>query len=158
MSALKPILSILILAVSLAACWGVTESEPSAAPETLSEARALWDSQELDDYRFEYERVCFCAPTQLSATVYVRADTIFRFDNLRGNGEPVGADTLSIDRTYFVTVDELFDRIGEGASQEQLEELLYDPELGYPRKADIGEFAVDAGVSHVLRDLEPVAY
>lgn len=146
----RPVL-IALLALLLPACNLIPDGigEPEDPPENYVEAQELWESKGLDDYRFDFERWCFCGPSTLSATVIVRQDTVYDFKDLVGDGERIDADEYDIDRDHFLSVEELFVRIEE-TDPELRQELRFDAELGYPRKASLGNFALDGGVTYEL--------
>jgi hypothetical protein len=97
--------------------------------KTVAQARALWDSQNIRDYEFDYELTCFCAPTHYRVTVK---------NGLFVSAFPLDAATANSGDTYQDgIIDSLFQQISnipKGATVD----AKFDPVLGYPTSVTYG--------------------
>ena len=151
---MRTLLLALVLAAAGCSAVGGPDTIQTTPPETLDEARALWQRRGFSGYQFHYARLCFCIPRKLEATVTVRDGAVVAFDDLRGDGEPLDAEEHHVTVEYFLTVAQLFEAIEQ--ADPEFREVTYDAARGYPVEARLGEFARDAGIEHTLRDLEPL--
>ncbi|HEX2203492.1 MAG TPA: DUF6174 domain-containing protein [Longimicrobium sp.] len=145
-------LTALLLSLSTAACarTAVPANEPAPAQSgAVAQARARWAGQGIDDYRYTFERMCFCLGRG-PVRVEVRDGRVVSVTNPE-NGQPA-PDV----QPYIETVATLFDKLAEAERDGSLGEVAYDPTLGYPSEATIGNLAADAGISYRVRDLQPV--
>ena len=100
----------------------------------LAKNRDLWGSQKIEDYRFEYRRICFClpefvAPVEISVVDGMISDAAFLED-----GTVAGIPDISI----YETVEDLFDLIQDAIDRDAYSLLVtYDAEFGYPAEARI---------------------
>lgn len=109
--------------------------------ERLEAHRAQWRSQGVDSYQFILQRLCFCAGGTSPATVVVRNRQRLSVTVVE-TGEPIP----EMYAQYYLTVDELFDFIGDAISRKAHRiDVTYDASYGYPTKISIDylEFAVD---------------
>lgn len=147
---------LLVLALVAAGC-SVMDGQATiraTPPETLAEARALWQQRGFSAYQVQYGRLCFCAPRKLEATLTVRDGAVVAFSDLRGNGQPLDAEHYEITVEDFPTVAALFDAIEQ--ADPAFREVTYDAARGYPVEARLGDFSLDGGIEHTLRDLTPL--
>lgn len=98
--------------------------------ERLQQARAQWRSLGIADYRFTFQRSCFCAPSlREPALVNVLRGDIVSVEDMAGAPQ---------DPDLYYTVEQLFevieDAIDQGAARLS---VTYDPGLGYPTSAFI---------------------
>ncbi|HEX5871519.1 MAG TPA: DUF6174 domain-containing protein [Longimicrobium sp.] len=113
-------------------------------------SRRRWEGQGIDDYRYVYDAVCFCAergPVQVT----VRDGRVVEVANADPNARVAGGATRQV-----LTVDELFDRIEEAEANGTYTKVEYHPRLGYPTSAEIGTLANDAGTLYRITDLVPL--
>ena len=114
------------LAVPLAGCSSPTE------PDTVTAvARAVWQAQGIDSYRFDYERFCFCAfigPVRITVE----------------DGAVVAVESLVIDPptmpdvATFPTFDNLFDELAAAEASDPVRfDVVFDPSKGYPVSASV---------------------
>ncbi len=115
----------------------------------LATNRQQWEAVGLIDYRFTFERSCFCPPEfspRVTITVKNRAVESVR-DAESGEVLP--------DPPYSYTVDDLFDIIQEAIDEAAVEvRAEYNAELGYPVDVYIDTYAtvIDEEYSMKIRD------
>ena len=126
---------------------GVDPRPVEGVPGSTAPNRAVWEAQDIDDYRFAYSRVCFCVPRG-TVQVTVRGGRIADVREVEGN-RPVPRQHWA----EYPTVDALFDQIAEAQSRNEHTAVKFHPTLGYPVEAEIGTLANDAGTRHVLSGL-----
>lgn len=128
--------------------------------QRLDAARAVWAERGFPSYAFDYRRGCFCPP-ELVAPMRITvidgrvAGAVYTGGNGRSPGEPVPEAMLQ----FLGPVEDSFDRITRAIEQRApVFEVVYDPELGFPREVEIVECTgcVDAGFLETLSDLEPI--
>lgn len=144
-------LTALLLSLAAAACArpAVSANEPAPAQAgVVAQARARWARQGIDDYRYVFDRVCFCLGRG-PVRVEVRDGRVVSVTH-PDNGQPA-PDV----QPYVETVETLFDKLAEAERDGSLAEVTFDPALGYPAEATIGNLAADAGVGYRIRDLQP---
>lgn len=145
-------LTALLFALSAAACArpAAPSSEPAPAQTgAVAQARARWAAQGTDDYRYVFERMCFCLGRG-PARVEVRDGRVVSVT------DPATGQPATDVQPYVETVETLFDKLAEAERDGSLGEVTYDPALGYPSEATIGNLAADAGVTYRIRELQPV--
>lgn len=145
-------LTALLLALSAAACArpAVPPVDPAPAQSgAVAQARARWAGQGIDDYRYVFERSCFCLGRG-PARVEVRDGRVVSVTSVE-TGQPA-TDV----QPYVETVETVFDKLAEAERGGSLGAVTYDPTLGYPSQATIGDLAADAGVIYHIRELQPV--
>jgi uncharacterized protein DUF6174 len=118
--------------------------EPDSEIARLERNAALWHSQGVTSYRFEYRHVCFCPPPYTDpVTIVVRNGAIASVTYL-GNGQPVPDAILP----HYLTVDQLFALGRQALKQAASTTLAYDPRMGYPTRLEVDwrrEIADDEG-------------
>lgn len=125
---MRPLLTTLALAVTLAACADLGPGDDDLRRE-IAANRAIWEALRPPIYVYEVERLCFCGETG-RGPVRVRVasgqvqDRVYTSD-----GAPVSTEL----EPYFPGVEGLFDvledAVGQGAHQIQ---VTWDPETGIP--------------------------
>jgi hypothetical protein len=129
----------------------------SPPPETFDEAWQLWQVQGLEDYQFDYGHLCYCAPRLLQATVSIQGDTVYAFENVRGDDEPLTEqelETWEIDRHSFNSIEEIFAIISRAEENGTLTHVVYHPEIGYPETTSIDWGEVDIYYASEVTSLE----
>lgn len=142
-------LAIAALALAVSGCADPLGPEQGE----LVRERARWEGRSLQDYRYEYERDCFCPP--LHGLVEVRGGRVAAVTDLR-TGEPEPPEEL--DR--YPTVEALFDTLAAWIGREpHAMQVAYDDELGYPRSAffDFEVKVADEEQGFRASDLQPIA-
>ncbi len=120
--------SFFLVVVSIAAC------RAPVGPQLgdISEHRAIWTSQALKNYSYEYEQTGFF--NNLSGHVLrfeVRGDTV-RSALFAATGDAVPGSP-----TAFPTIDALFTEAERALESQTLTAIAFDPHLGYPLRMDI---------------------
>ena len=108
-------------------------------------------AQDLDNYRYDFQQVCFCLQDQIKpVTIAVRDGKVVAVRS-RETGEDLTR------RGNWPTINDLYDRIDE-ARREGTTHLVVelDPKLGYPTLVEIGTLSNDAGVRYVSSNLRPL--
>jgi hypothetical protein len=143
-----PRLRLLALALALAACQ--TPTAPNDR-EGLFEARARWNANGSDSYRFEINRGCFCVLAGRRVGVTVQNGAVVAAEYL-DDREPVEPTLLP----YIPTVLDLFDLIADALDRRAVSFVTsYDPIYGYPSSIEIdySATAVDDEIHLTARDL-----
>lgn len=111
------------LAAALAGCSG---DDYKDFQKLLDRNIAQWESQELDEYAFSYERSCFCTPLRQSSLVE-DGEVIRSYDNLDKVFIPNDdlEDNITIE-DLFALVQEAIDREADALSVE------FNEDFGYP--------------------------
>lgn len=164
MPRISRVLAILVAAIAFAACAKSPDpanepapgdpappAAPAASADTgaLAAARGRWEARKPTAYAYTLEISCFC----IQRGVYAVEARDGRVASVRTEaGESVPEDRLP----YILTVDQLFQRIGEAAGEGTPTRIVYDPALGYPAEAEIGTLANDAGTLYRIRGLRPL--
>jgi hypothetical protein len=124
--------------------------------EDLHEAEARWASRGFINYSIESRSSCFCGMEVLEwVRIEVVAGQVTRVTMLE-SGEVI----TDARRSYWSTVEELFDSIRESHGQDYLSDVTveFDPALGFPTEvvwiAD--DNIQDAGGSRSLRNARPL--
>ena len=105
----------------------------------------------MDDYRFDFDRQCFCVPAAVEpVTVDVRDGRITRVVS-RGTGQPVEP----AENIIWYTIEELFGLIEQAEAEGTTVSVQYD-ERGYPALITIGNLAADAGVEYRITEVTPL--
>ncbi len=134
----KPLLA--LAAVVLMGCDGPTEPIMDFARN-----RDKWERAHLTSYRFEFQRFCFCTPSE-RARITVSNGQVSSVI-LLSTGQPPDSSSAAF---YDITIDDLFDELGEALAQASRVTVTYDPALGYPRTIAIDYYAnaVDDEISY----------
>jgi hypothetical protein len=97
--------------------------------KTVAQAKALWESQHIRDYEFDYELTCFCGPTHYRVTVKNGAFvSAFPLDSATAHGG---------DQYQDGTIDSLFQQISHIPKGATID-AKFDPVLGYPISVTYG--------------------
>jgi hypothetical protein len=116
----------LCCAVLVAGC-GSDDVELSPGEAALSVAKQKWSGANMQSYRFELERECFCPPPQ-AFIVTVTANEISAV-TYKVSGEPVSAENIR----FLPTINGLFSIIDKAyADKADGVDVKYDGALGYP--------------------------
>lgn len=138
---------LLLSTLLLAGCAPSPRVSPPTTPN--DSARAAWAALEIRDYRFDFERQCFCVREAVEpVTIDVRSGEIAAV-----RSRSTGDEILVSDMVQWHTVEELFRLIEEAEAEGQDVRVEYDT-LGYPRRIEIGSLAADAGVIYTISRLE----
>ncbi len=140
------------LVFGLQGCGGKTTKEDIDLLKNLQTSQALWQSTDIDDYKFTLNRNCFCIP---AGDISIQVE----------DGEVTSAWSQLEDREltaeelgYFpATVPALFEWMQEAIIEtEQSIEIEYDEELGFPVRVAIDEdqLVSDQGLVLTLSDFE----
>lgn len=137
-----------LLPLSLLPLYGCTLSE-------LSDQRAVWEAQGLDDYSFVLQKSCFC-PNEYTDPVLVTVagdavvDAVYT-DQSELAGQPAAADY------GVVTVDGLFDLAEDAVREADEVEIEYDATWGFPTaiRIDYMRDAIDDELSVFASELAP---
>jgi hypothetical protein len=124
-------------------------SGPVSPQQGLASARTRWSARAPASYDMVIEKSCECVPGASGAVwIAVRNGATVSRTYLNG-GEPVPAQFAGA----FPSVPELFEVIDQAirAGTRPLD-LKYDPVLGYPRRAALGDPAADAPL-YVITEL-----
>ena len=139
------VLLLIVISTLLGAC------APLAA-SPLSEARATWAAQGIDDYRFTLRRNCFC-PVRGPVVVEVRdGEVVSVVDATTGASEQDGFALIEVFGDA-ATVDALLNTIAEAEGAARLE-ADYDADLGYPTHVyiDESELIADEEIGYDLEE------
>lgn len=141
---LLPLLLPLILA-------GCARSQPAAPPpEAIAAARAAWQAQDMSDYRFDFERQCFCVHEAVEpVTIEVRDGAIAQVVSRRTGEEMPISETVP-----WYTIDELLEMVAQAEAEGTQPVSVQYHRLGYPLRIEIGSLAADAGVIYKVDAVE----
>jgi hypothetical protein len=123
--------SAVVLALIVAHFGQQATPSPAAPLEELARAEARWQKQKPAAYEFDVEIRCFCQGL-------LQRPVTFRVHG--ADGQPVQELEAESRRTYgyYETVEKLFAAIRRSLAEGQYKvSVTYDPDLGYPTKADI---------------------
>ena len=130
-------LTIALLALAHTGCTEVVGPEQ----DELAVARARWAATNADDYSFEFQRTCFCAPDFVRPIRIEVVDGIVSSAVYVDTEEPIPTPLTSVP-----TIDDLFDEIQDAIDGMAFSVIAdYDEELGYPISVSIDhiELAID---------------
>lgn len=140
---LRPFL--LVIALGAIGCSDqLVNSRPEAIRGELWGNRALWNAQNLDDYRYTFSSACCFAPVIRQVTV--RDGQVVEVRDQRDSVLP------REEWSRFFTVDEIFDQLAEAQSRNEHTDVSYHRSLGYPVDVLLGTLP-NAGNSLLLSDL-----
>lgn len=135
-----------ILTLVLGACAPLARSP-------LAQARATWEAQGIESYRFTLVRNCFCL-IRGPVVVEVRDGAVESIVDA-DTGEPVVGNT-QLDEVFgeVATIEALFDVIADAEGAARLD-TEFDPELGYPTTIyiDESEMIADEEMGYEVKDL-----
>jgi len=146
---------LIVVAVLLAPVFAAADD---AALQQLDSARALWLAADITDYRYTYQRYCVCykgEPPEIVVTVedgHV-SDAFSRHED-SDTEVPAGDGRLDL----YWTIDGLFDKLAAAYARQARVEVEFDPQLGYPLRLYIDDFADFSGeeTDYRLTALEPL--
>lgn len=125
---------------------------PGEPPRDLGSAAGVWAAQGIRDYRFDFDRQCFCVREAVEPVTIEVHDGVITQVRSRSTGEAMPIS----EAVPWYTVEELFQQIEE-AQAAGIEPLNVQYHArGYPLEIEIGSLAADAGVHYSLRNLEPL--
>ena len=119
--------------------------------EALSAARARWAMSNVDNYVFEFQRSCFCAPD------FVRPVRIEILNGVVSSAVYVDTEEpLSPPLTSVPTIDDLFDEIRDALNRTAFSVIAaYDVDMGYPTSVSIDyiQNAIDDEMAFMVSSL-----
>jgi hypothetical protein len=128
-----------------------TAPEPAEPLTSVSAARVRWSDGAPANYRFDFQRHCFCVTEAVQpVTVEVRGGEIVSVVS-RDGGQPAPAAP----NIEWYTIEDLFRLIEEAEAAGQEVEVEYAPD-GYPARIVIGSLAADAGVEYQVENVSPL--
>lgn len=151
-------LYILLLAIFfISSCDSITDNRKG---DDFKTNQKLWQEQNVENYSFEFSKLCYCGGLFNPATIVVKADTIYAVLNSE-TGEPLRdphTDELVL-RSYpesFQTIDDLFEVIENAREKADELEVEYDQEFGYPEYISIDYIkeAIDDEVTYRVDNFE----
>ena len=116
----------------------------STGPKTVTQAKALWDSQGISSYVYSGTIRCFCVIPEGPVQVTVANGRVVDVT------DPVSGVKYST--TGWPTVDELFAMIQTRAP----DQLEFNEQLGYPTLVEFCCLANDSGVRYRVESLRPI--
>ena len=121
-----------LLLVALAVGCSGDKSPPGpdrdALAQTIAKNRAMWAESGSQNYRFNFQRTCFCLPEYTREAVLDVADRAIIAATYADDGIAVKDD---LDDRY-ATVDELFALLEEAVAIGAVQiDVVFDAELGY---------------------------
>jgi Family of unknown function (DUF6174) len=148
----------LLLAAALpgAGCYSPTDGSgmPRGERERLEQNLALWRSQGLTSYRFQYQHRCFCPPAVTDpVSIVVRGGEIVSVTYV-ATGQAVPPERFE----QYLTVDALFVLARQALDEAASVTIGYDASYGYPARVDVDwrrEIADDEGF-HQAANLQPL--
>jgi hypothetical protein len=139
-----------VLALSAAACAPAAAPSDAPPPATSGDAAAAqrtWESRRPSAYAYQVEISCFCIHRGQYA-VEVRNGQIASVRDAT-TGAPAAEDRVQ----WILTVDRLFEVIGQASQAGTPVRAVYHPQLGYPVEAEIGMLANDSGTLYRITSL-----
>lgn len=119
----------------------------SESIDKIEIAKERWEAANIDNYKAEVERICFCPPPS-KYTVVVENGSIVEVVNSE-TGEDIEQDN------GYKTIDELFTWLLEAASRNPKKlELEFHSELGYPTFIDYNQSDMIADEEMLIRILD----
>lgn len=149
---------VLILIIGMVA--GVLALSGAFSPDTANNTRpetpqALWESQDIDSYRYTLQLGCFCPPE-------VREPVVIEVINGETASITYAADGTAANPEWFDnydTVDKLFNVINTAEAQNPARsDITYDETYGVPLSVsiDISEMMADEEIYITVSDFEPI--
>lgn len=151
-------LFILLSAIFLIfSCDSITDSRKG---DNFRENQNLWQQQGIEDYSFEFSKLCYCGGLFNPAKIVVKADTIHAVLDPE-TGKPLrdpqtGELVLLNYPNSFNTIDELFDVIENARKKADELDVEYDQEFGYPEYISIDYIkeAIDDEISYRVQNFQ----
>jgi hypothetical protein len=145
-------ITLLLLALILAACAGGGESE-------LSRNHSKWQDAEIAHYRFQLGVGCFCPVGDIMPlTVEVKDAEIVSIVDVNGNDYP-SSDPMSEFILKYATIDRIFSELeSEPVQEADSLTVSYDPTFGFPAEVAIDyiELAADDELYLSVSGFEPL--
>lgn len=141
------VLAGLVAAVTIAGCG----SQLTGPPRDIDAAVEAWGGMEMTEYRFSFERQCFCVREAVEPVmVYVTDDEVVRVVSLAGGNEMDLSGPAS-----WPTMNEILDEVARARADGNLTAITYGDQ-GLPVHVEIGSLAADAGVIYDIGTVYPV--
>ena len=141
------------LALATLSCSITEPSARNANQLELTRSRQRWTGTGIHDYAFDYQLLCFCAPTATEPVrITVRQDAVVAVVR-QSDGVPVTT------QNGWPRVGDLFDDVQRRLDQQVARIAVdYDPTYGYPRSivVDVAAMAADDEYSHTAGNLRPL--
>jgi hypothetical protein len=141
----------------LSSCDSITDGRKG---DDFRENRNLWQQKGIENYTFEYSKLCYCGGLFNPATIVVKADTIHAVLD-PDTGEPLRdpqTDELVLQKypESFLTIDELFGVIENARKKADKLNVEYDQNSGYPTYTEIDYIkeAIDDEVTYKVNNFE----
>jgi len=98
----------------------------------LEAARGLWQTTQVGNYRYDYQKFCECnrgvPPTTVVTVIDGRVNRIHHLHSDSDREVPAREGSLEL----YWTVDGLFDKLAGAYNREAVVRVEYDPSYGYP--------------------------
>lgn len=132
------------ITLALQGCAGTTR--PAGAPSEWS-----WSADRADDYRFAFQRECFCVPEAVEPVVIEVRDGAVVSVRSRRTGKLM-PDSESV---AWLTIPDLLAEAEDARDSGEKVDIDYHPS-GYPAQIEIGSLAADAGTRYTISDVQPL--
>lgn len=151
-------LYILLLAIFfISSCDSITDSRKG---DDFRTNQKLWQEQNVENYSFEFSKLCYCGGLFNPATIVVKADTIYAVLN-SVTGESLRdpqTDELVLQQypESFQTINDLFEVIENAREIADKLNVKYNQQLGYPEHIEIDYIkqAIDDEVAYRVDNFE----
>jgi hypothetical protein len=147
---------VVVLVIAAIGVWQFTRPEATASPgatDAPDTPQALWQSQDINNYRFDLVVGCFCLREMTRpVTIEVKDGEVASITYI-DDGE--SADPMFFDG--FATIDQLFERLADKEAQDPVKfDVVYDEALGIPLSAniDVSELMMDEELSLTVSNFE----
>jgi hypothetical protein len=140
------------LTAAAAAVLAAGCSQLTLGSDSLDEHQTQWSSQHLADYRYDYQRTCFCTPAAVKpVTIEVRGGKVAHVYDRGTTTEVAGAGAA------WPTITDLFAEIEQARAAHTAPLVVrWDEQRGYPVYVEIGTLANDAGSIETAGNLAPL--
>ena len=128
----------------------VAQPAADAPAAELDAARRAWASRGIRSYAYTMEISCFCIHRGRYG-VEVRDGQLASVRDAQ-----TGAPSPESRVEWILTVDQLFERMGQAVRLGTRVRAVYDARLGYPSEAEIGLLADDSGTLFRIEGLRPL--
>lgn len=120
------IFTALLLSALCSGCLLNSVGDSHKQPESLSEAKQLWESHQIQDYSIEVKQFCFCGgPGHYRMTV--RENTVVQLLDIK-SGEEITEHV-----TGYPTIDDNFEWLENAIEGDpEILEMTFHPIFGYP--------------------------
>jgi hypothetical protein len=135
-----------VLVSTIAGCSGLFEPEGSELEENMEK----WAESGIEDYRFRFQRLCFCISVDVFLVEVVDGEIVSA--TVADTGEephPAVVDQILTIDSIFAAIQDAMDRDAHSLS------VTYHETLGYPTEVDIDylENAIDEEMSYRASDV-----